>query len=432
MKKIKVGVLGAYRGNSMIRYCTESARAEVVAICDKWEEGLRKQQAQHKDENITYYTSFDEFIKHDMDAVVLANYANEHAPFAIRCMEAGKHVFSEVLPAQNMDEAVRLIECVEKTGMVYAYGENYCYMRGPMEMRKLYREGAIGEFEYGECEYIHNCESIWPDISYGDPEHWRNNMYSTFYCTHSLGPIIHITGLRPVSVIGMEGVKNERHLRVGAKGGQFGIEMVTLENDGIVKSIHGGLYENSVWYSIYGGHGRMETAREDAENGAYSRIYVKKDPYSGGYDKNKLETYLPEERDTTDTGSFGHGGSDFFSMDNFMRKLQGDDAADTIDVYEALDMWMPGLFAYFSILDGNKPQSIPNLRNKEERDAWRGDKRCTDKNAAGDQLLPSFSKGTPSIEPEVYELIRNEWKKHCEESGVYTQRKVFVQPEPKN
>ncbi len=429
MGKIKVGVLGAYRGNSMIRYCTESDKAEVVAICDKWEEGLLRQQKEHEGANITYYTSFDEFIKHDMDAVVLANYANEHAPFAIRAMEEGKHVFSEVLPAQNMDEAVRLIECVEKTGKIYAYGENYCYMRGPMEMRKLYREGKIGEFEYGECEYIHNCESIWPDISYGDPDHWRNNMYSTFYCTHSLGPIIHITGLRPVSVIGLEGVKNERQLRIGAKGGQFGIEMVTLENDGIVKSIHGGLYENSVWYSIYGGHGRMETAREDAEKDAYSRIYVKCDPYSGGYGKGSLETYLPEERDTTDTGSFGHGGSDFFSMDNFIRKLQGDDAADTIDVYEALDMWMPGLFAYFSILDGNVPKEIPNLRNPEEREAWRGDTRCTDPKTAGDNLLPTFSKGTPKIEPEIYELMRAHREKNLKELGAGRYGK-FTQPEP--
>ena len=54
--------------------------------------------------------------------------------------------------------------------------------------------------------------------------------FHTYYYTHSLGPIIHITGLRPISVIGLEGVKNERYLREGFKSGQFGIEMVTLEN----------------------------------------------------------------------------------------------------------------------------------------------------------------------------------------------------------
>lgn len=77
-----------------------------------------------------------------MDAVVLANYANEHAPLAIRAMRAGKHVFSEVLPVQNLKEAVELIEAVEETGMTYCYGENYCYMPAPKAMKKLYREGG--------------------------------------------------------------------------------------------------------------------------------------------------------------------------------------------------------------------------------------------------------------------------------------------------
>ena len=145
MRKIKIGVLGLYRGTSMINYCKNADNAEVVALCDKWEEGIKRQKENNKDLNITYYTNFDEFIKHDMDAVVLANYANEHAPFAIKAMKEGKHVFSEVLPFQTMKEAVELIETVEQTGKIYAYGENYCYMAGPYEMKKLYQENKIGE-----------------------------------------------------------------------------------------------------------------------------------------------------------------------------------------------------------------------------------------------------------------------------------------------
>ena len=83
-----------------------------------------------------------------MDAVVLANYANEHAPFAIRCLKAGKHVISEVLPVQTLAEAVQLVEAVEESGLVYAYAENYCYFPSTSEMRKLYREGKLGEVEY--------------------------------------------------------------------------------------------------------------------------------------------------------------------------------------------------------------------------------------------------------------------------------------------
>ena len=414
MKKVRIGVLGAYRGSSMINYCKRADNAEVVAICDKSPEALEAQRKIADGLNITFYENFEDFIKHDMDAVVLANYANEHAPFAIRAMKLGLHVFSEVLPCQTMKEAVELVETVEETGKIYAYGENYCYMPAPYEMKKLYRQGKIGEFEYGECEYIHNCESIWPSITYGERDHWRNNMYSTFYCTHSLGPIIHMTGLRPVSVIGFEGVRNERNLRTGAKGGQFGIEMVTLENGGIVKSIHGGLYKNSIWYSAYGSKGRMECGREDAEDGHIYKIYVNADAFSGDYQNEKLDSYEPKNDIVADVEGFGHGGSDFYSMYHFVEKINGNKDADTIDVYEALDMFLPGMFAYRSILKGGIPMEIPNLRDKSVRKQWSDDTACTDPKVAGDMLLPTFSKGTPDIDDGVYEHMKNLWEAECQ------------------
>ena len=419
MEKVRIGVLGAYRGTSMINYCESADNAKVVAICDKWVEGLERQKAALNDPDITYYTDFEDFIKHDMDAVVLANYATEHAPFAIRAMREGKHVFSEVLPVQTMKEAVELIETIEETGKIYAYGENYCYMPATYEMRRLYKEGKIGEFEYGEGEYIHNGESIWPSITYGEEDHWRNNMYSTFYCTHSLGPIIHITGLRPVSVIGLEGTKAERKRRVGSKSASFGIEMVTLENGGIIKSIHGGLYMNSIWYSVYGSLGRMESAREDAGDGV-SQLYVNVDNYSGEYAPHDVISYRPADNLSEDSAVFGHGGSDYYTMYNFVRKILGDKNADVIDIYEALDMFLPGMFAYRSILKGGVSLEIPNLRIKEERDKWRNDTACTDPAVAGESLLPTTSLGTPEIDKQVYEEVYRLWRKDFDSDDGYT------------
>ena len=415
MKKIKVGVFGGARGTSMINCCKVLENAEVVAICDKSDEVIAKQKRNNEGLNITYYSNFEDFIKHDMDAVVLANYANEHAPFAIRCMKAGKHVYSEVLPCQTMAQAVALIEAVEETGMTYAYGENYCYMAAPYEMYRRYRNGDIGEFEYGECEYVHNCGPIWPDITYGEEDHWRNNMYSTFYCTHSIGPILHITGLRPVSVTAFEGLQNVRNLLGGCKSADYGFEIIKLENGAYVKSIHGGLYKNSIWYSIYGSKGRMESAREDARQDCHGRIYVNADSYPGEYGEEKIETYLPEVAPNDKSKEFGHGGSDFFAFYNFIEKLCGNKEADVIDVYTALDMFLPGMLGYRSILNGNTPVEIPNLRNPEEREAYRNDNACTDPKVANEQLLPTMSTGTPDIDPEVYTAIKNIWLKNEEE-----------------
>ena len=409
--KVKVGVIGIGRGHVMIDYCAHNDHAELVAICDKWEKGLEDMKKSYGD-RIAYNTSYDEFLKHDMDVVILANYATEHAPFAIKAMNAGKHVFSEVLPAQCLAEAVELVETVERTGLKYCYLENYCYMSAPREMKRLYRSGLLGELEYGEGDYIHNCESIWPSITYGERDHWRNHMYTTFYCTHSIGPLIHITGLRPVKVNGLELPFNERCAREGCLSGSLGIEMLTMENDAIIRSTHRQLAKNSVWYSVYGTKGHAESARNITESGGVDRIYTDLDKVVADYTtegNSERRDYYPKDELTELSQSSGHGGSDFCAMYNAIEYIRGNENADIIDVYEAMDMYLPGLFAFFSILDGGKEKYIPDLRDKSVRDSYRNDRRCTDPKVAGDQLLPCNGKGNPDIPEAVYERMRKDF-----------------------
>ncbi|MBQ4137620.1 MAG: hypothetical protein IJD67_05855, partial [Clostridia bacterium] len=66
MKKVKIGVLGGFRGNSMIQYCKSAQNAEIVAICDKNPDVLERQKKNLAGMDITFYADFDEFIKHDM------------------------------------------------------------------------------------------------------------------------------------------------------------------------------------------------------------------------------------------------------------------------------------------------------------------------------------------------------------------------------
>lgn len=410
MEKIRIGVVGVGRGSTMMRYCNQAQDAELVAVCDSWAEGL--QNKKHElGEKVACYTDFEEFLKHDMDAVVLANYANEHVPLALRVLESGRHVISEVLPCQTLKEAVELIETVERTGKIYAYAENYCFMAAPREMRTLYRAGKLGNFEYGEGEYMHNCESEWYRLTRANKEHWRNRMYANFYCTHSIGPLLHITGLRPVSVTGFELPFNARMGRMGAMGGSAAVEMITLENGAVIKSLHGvGCSKNSVWYNIYGSLGRVESSREDAEYGGASRIFTNLDRYEGE-NFSRPQTYCPGADEPSPTEGWGHGGSDYYTMHNFIDRISGNENAEIIGVYEAMDMFLPGMFAYRSVLAGGIPMRIPNLRNAAERDAWRNDTWCTDPAVAGEQLVPSYSKGNPDISDEVYQKLTEQQKK---------------------
>ena len=123
MDKIKVGVIGVGRGMGFARGAGH-AGMELVALCDKWEERLSEAG---KELNVATYTDYSEFLKHDMDAVILANYFNEHTPYAIQAFEAGLHVMSETSCNATLAEGVELCRAVEKSGRIYMLAENYAY-----------------------------------------------------------------------------------------------------------------------------------------------------------------------------------------------------------------------------------------------------------------------------------------------------------------
>jgi hypothetical protein len=318
---------------------------------------------------------------------------------------------SEVLPCETMAQAVELIEAVEESGKVYAYAENYCYMSGPFEMRRRYENGDIGEIQYAEGEYIHDCSSIWPQITYGEKNHWRNRMWSTFYCTHSLGPILTVTGRRPVQVVGFETNTNTKRgdksmSRVMSAGG---IEMVTLDNGAVAKSVHGGLKREpgSINYEIYGTNGMMETHRWD---GSTMAVYIEGEKLCHG----ELCHYQPEPFITSDPAQkiSGHGGSDFYTTHFFIEKILKNPEGQkySIDVYSAADMGICGILAYRSILEGNTPVKVPDLRDKKQRDEYRADHACTNPKTAGGRLLPTSPYfDIESIPDSEYEKCRQSW-----------------------
>ena len=314
--RIKVGVFGGRRGRSMISVMAQHPDADLVAICES-DEKIRKNSenlAKHYKTEITCYEDFDKFINHDMDAVVLANYATEHAPYAVRLLDSGRHICSEVLACQTVGEAVELIEAVERNKKVYAYAENYCYFRGTLEMKRLYRQGDIGEFLHGEGEYVHDCESIWVGITRGEPDHWRNWTPSTFYCTHSMGPVMTITDTYPTRISAYE-TPNINKRRIGCKSADGSVILCQMNNGATVKILPWSAYKRhpeAIWYAIYGTKGMMETARWGE---TFNRVHIYRKAMSVPLLTLIILLSFAQESDLSRKIG-GHGGSDF-TMDYF-------------------------------------------------------------------------------------------------------------------
>ena len=257
--KIRVGVVGVGRGMSFAQGAP-FVGMELVALCDTWEEKLREAGQRL---NVTTYTDYDQFLSHDMDAIVLANYFHQHAPFAVKALEAGLHVMSETTACGTPAQGVALARAVDKSGKIYLFAENYPYFAYNQEMRRLYQNDEVGELQYAEGEYNHPFDSQGYNRLSPGLNHWRNWIPSTYYCSHALAPIMYITDTHPVSVnaLSISRSENDTEKLSVQRGDPGGIILCRMDNGSVVRIMGLKMRGHGVWYRIHGARGLMENLR---------------------------------------------------------------------------------------------------------------------------------------------------------------------------
>ena len=399
---MKIGILGATRGLEFAfaaRKC--GLDVDVAAVCENYPPLLEKIKNELPKAGFTprLYTDYAEMISGaGLDGVIIANDATGHAKFAVEALRHGLNVLSEVLPVQTLAEAVALVEAVEASGKRYSYAENYCYFPANFQIARRFRAGEIGDLVVGEADFINDCSQRWHLLTRGLRGHWRNHVPATFYCTHSLAPLIFATRRRPVRVTGFEIAAQDYMVRHGARNGSAALEMVELDNGAFLKSLHGNL--KRPWVTRLQLHG-TKGSLESRDCGNY-RAYIENDRGTGYNDYDTLDGDFPEVEGVPPAVA---ASPEAFILSNFMGAVAGDKTAIDygIDVYQALDMFLPGLFAYRSILAGGIPVEIPDFRDEKARCDYRGDNMCTDPRiASGENLQPSYSRGAIAVDDAVY------------------------------
>ena len=184
-------MIGLRRGESFVRACQAVGGADVVALYDI--DAAKVEQAAEAI-GATAHTDFGAFLASDIDVVVVASPMPFHAEQSIAALDAGKHVLSEVLPCQTLDEARALVAAVNCSGRQFMLAEN-CVFYDEIELvKRLNEQGRFGHVYYGEGDYIHDCNGLWfgPD---GELT-WRGRGRLGVYGTHGIGPLLYITGDR--------------------------------------------------------------------------------------------------------------------------------------------------------------------------------------------------------------------------------------------
>jgi len=367
-KRIRLGIWGLGRGMSFFDTC-KFLNIDVVAGCD-YNEHMRTNFLGHNP-GAFVTADADEFLKQDFDAVLLATFCPSHALDAIKCLQAGKHVLSEVTSFFTMAEGVKLVEEVEKRKLVYNLAENYPFTAANMWLANRWKEGLFGEMMYAEYEYVHECRSLCYTYIDGIPvkpghnvHNWRSWFNFHYYCTHSLGPVMVITGTRPMMV---ETFPCKQHIagylpvRQGPANGSMTPSLIQMSNGGVVRNLMGAATNDGHSQRIWGTLG----AYEIGHGGVSLRLGA-----SGG---SPMMNVNPKWEGLGELAAgTGHGGGDFWTLYYFAREIFTGEKGP-FDIYGGCDVTIPGIQALRSSLEGGKPMEVPDFRKKADRDRYRSD-----------------------------------------------------------
>jgi predicted dehydrogenase len=367
-KAIRVGVLGLRRGAALARLA-QQAGMQVVAVCERDDRRLHQAATAL---GVAGYRDVEPFLDHAMDAVIVVNDFDQHAPVAIQALDRGFSVLSETAACRTIGDGVALIEAAERSDGIYMFAENYPYMPFTREMRRRYQAGQIGEVRYAEAEYLDEPADLAGFVN--DRAHWRARVPATYYCTHSLAPVTAITGTRPLQVSGFVAptASGPEALERARRGrGWAALLVVRLNNGAVFKSLHGFLQASQqAWVRIHGDRGLMENLR----HGDTRTLRVLWDVVDDEDGRREEEVFLPwpAEFPPTSADPMGDGVAETLLLRDFATAIHEGTPSDQ-DVYFGVELSITGIQAMRSSLAGSLPVEIPDLRRPDVRRAHAAD-----------------------------------------------------------
>jgi predicted dehydrogenase len=141
----------------MVKYHAEGFRkagAEMVAVADP-APGAAENAAKEWGIPKTF-DSVDKMLEEapELDAVSIIVPNKFHAPLALQCLKAGKHVFCEKPPGLNADEVSEMIKVAKETGKRLMFNFNNRARPESQAMKKYVDDGTVGAINSAQAKWI--------------------------------------------------------------------------------------------------------------------------------------------------------------------------------------------------------------------------------------------------------------------------------------
>ena len=354
----KIGLVGAGRGSSYGNLTYQDPRFDIVALCDSNEEALARYQKELALPDSKCFIDYEEFITSgSMDAVIICTPIPYHAEQAVMALDTGINVMSEVTASNTIEGCMRIVEAARRSSGIYMLAENTIFRPLFGEWAEIIEAGRLGEIFYAEADYLHPIPGLLVNYRTGKKE-WRADRPPIHYCSHSIGPILYLTGDRIVRAMALgDSYRIMPDVGVGAIDIQLAVfetkrKMIIKMTRTQVAPRHPPIH----YYHMLGTNGFVETDRagRDAEHNQNGLLYIKSE-----MDHFQKVTWPEIDSSFPDFAILGgHGTSDYNTLLQFLRALDAGEKP-ILDEVRAWDLTVPGLVAAESAAQSGKWMDVP-------------------------------------------------------------------------
>jgi predicted dehydrogenase len=365
-KPVRMGIVGGRFGATFQWH--EHPYCKVTAVCDLLPERIQKLKSVYQC-NVGYRNFRDMIADKNVDAIGVFTPAPLHVYMAVEAMKAGKHVISAVPAGCDEEECVKLLDTVERTGMIYMMAETSYYRREIISCRQWAKDKKFGEIFYSESEYHHDGLIHLMYGATGLPT-WRHGFPPMHYPTHCTGMIVPVTGERLVKVTATGWGDDHEVLRTNLYNNPFWSETAMFTTSGghsarvaVYWKVAAGGGERGHFFGTQMSYNMPRPGMPDGILSTRESGVVVKNQYEEAkvkterYDQPNHYELLPEPL----RHKSGHGGSHTHLTHEFVMALI-EKRQPTVDIYEALAYTVPGFYAHQSALQGGKMMEIPDYK----------------------------------------------------------------------
>ena len=184
---MKIAIVGlGYWGPNLVRNFAATDGVSEIGCYDLDPERIRLAKQHYP--SVQPFSSYDDILKSNVDAVAIATPVSTHFPLGKRALENGKHLLLEKPMASTVTECEQLIELAARKNLLLMVDHTFVYTGAVRKIKEIVTQGVIGNVYY--------FDSV--RINLGLFQHDVNVLWDL--APHDLSIMDYVLGRRPTAV----------------------------------------------------------------------------------------------------------------------------------------------------------------------------------------------------------------------------------------